>query len=336
MTFVCRETLSPSVMLGSVITLNEVYSSLSTRRRYEVFFIRLGLADGNGAWWFRYLLMNPGRNGCPEHAAGKPVQVWATWFPAAGVPQTFIQGFSLAQFQLSPRGQSPVHFAVADNVLDENSCRGRLQVDGHEVSWDLNYHSTFRVTLSSKGWIGFSRTPHSDAVFSGHIELDGRRFAGDPLGFGLQGHNCGYRHRTFWTWTHAYFPRPAGNPSTLEALVYDMPLGLVFRKAVLWHEGKAYVFRKLRVTQKNQADLQWTFDAAGQDGSHLEAAIDGRGRATHRLPYMKTDCFGSFEVANNSLANAVVRFQRPGGPAERLETTGGVVLEMGGQGHSLE
>src|ERR1019366_4240992 len=44
----------------------------------------------------------------------------------------------------------------------------------------------FRVTLSHKGWIGFSRTPHSDALFSGHITLDGRSFQGEPLGFGVQ------------------------------------------------------------------------------------------------------------------------------------------------------
>jgi hypothetical protein len=43
-----------------VRSLNEVYSSLSTRRRYEVWFLRLGLADNSSAWWFRYLLLNPG------------------------------------------------------------------------------------------------------------------------------------------------------------------------------------------------------------------------------------------------------------------------------------
>jgi hypothetical protein len=53
-----------------------------------------------------------------------------------------------------------------------------LQVDGHLISWDLHYNSTFRVSLSSKGWIGFSRTPHSDATLSGEIMLDGRRFVG--------------------------------------------------------------------------------------------------------------------------------------------------------------
>ena len=68
---------------------------------------------------------------------------------------------------------------------------------------------------------------HPDATFSGQIEFDGRVLSGDPLGFGVQGHNCGYRHRNFWTWTHAYFPRTGQPASTLEALRYEMPFGLV-------------------------------------------------------------------------------------------------------------
>jgi hypothetical protein len=49
---------------------------------------------GIGAWWFRYLLMNPGRGGCAGNPRGMPVQVWATWFPREGKPQSFIQKFS--------------------------------------------------------------------------------------------------------------------------------------------------------------------------------------------------------------------------------------------------
>ncbi|HKC70092.1 MAG TPA: hypothetical protein VKB60_00655, partial [Terriglobales bacterium] len=176
-------------------TLNQVYSSLAMKRRYEVWFVRLGLADDSGAWWFRYLLMNPGRCGCAGDPRGLPVQVWATWFPAGGKAQSWIQGFSLEGLKLSSRGRSPFHLAVAENAIAEDSCRGHLQVDGHEIAWDLRYASAFHTTLSHKGWIGFSRTPHSDAVFSGKITLDGRTFQGDPLGFGVQGHNCGYRHR---------------------------------------------------------------------------------------------------------------------------------------------
>ena len=311
-------------------TLNEVFSGLSVRRRYEVWFLRVGLADGSGAWWFRYMLMNPGREGCGGNPQGMPVQVWATWFPAGGKPESFIQGFPLQDLDISGRGRSPFHFRTGDNCIDEDSCVGSLDVDGHAISWNLRYRSTFRVTLSNKGWIGFSRTPHSDAVFTGQITLDGRKFGGEPLGFGVQGHNCGYRHRNFWTWTHAYFPRNGKSASTLEALVYEMPFGLVFRKAVLWHEGRQYVFRNLREREIDGEEFLWNFRCAARKGVHLEASVDGRGSSLHRLPYLKTDCTGSFEVTNNSLASASLLIQNAEGATEKLETATGAVLEMVG------
>lgn len=311
-------------------TLNEVFSTLAVRRRYEVWFLRVGLADGSGAWWFRYLLMNPGREGCAGNVRGMPVQIWATWFPLNGKPLSLIQGFSLDTLELSRRGRSPFYFGVNGNGIEEDCCRGALDLDGHKVSWNLQYRSTFRVTLSDKGWIGFSRSPHSDALFSGEITLDNRTFSSDPLGFGVQGHNCGYRHRSFWRWMHAYFPQDEGPASTFEALVYDMPLGLVFRKAVLWHEGSHRIFRNLRERDALSEGMQWNFRCSDRAGWHLDVAIDGGGPSLHRLPYVKTNCSGSFEVRNNSLARAQVLIQRPGKPAQRLETNTGAVLEMVG------
>lgn len=301
------------------------------RRRYEVWFLRMGLADGSGAWWFRYLLMNPGRGGCPGNPRGMPVQVWATWFPREGKPLSFIHGVPIERLDLSPRGRNPFHFRVEENQIEESSCRGDLAVDGHKISWDLHYRSTFRVTLSNKGWIGFSRSPHSDASFSGQIKLDDRSFEGDPLGFGVQGHNTGYRHRSFWIWTHAYFLRSDERlPTTFEALAYDMPLGLVFRKAVLWHNQEQRVFRNLRQSTNEVDEFAWNFRCSTKDGFQLEAVIEGAGPSIHRLPYVKTDCTGSFEVVNNSLARATLRLSPPGRPVEVLPTTTGAVLEMSG------
>jgi hypothetical protein len=314
-----------------VKTLNELYSSLSVRRRYEVWFLRLGLADGDGAWWFRYLLMNPGRGGCAGDPRGMPVQVWATWFPRDGKPQSFIQGFPMEGLDLSARKQNPFHFRIGNNEIGEDFCRGTLEVGGRAISWDLHYRSALHVTLSNKGWIGFSRTPHSDALFSGQITLDGRSFEGNPLGFGVQGHNCGYRHRNFWTWTHAHFPRSDARPSTLEALAYEMPFGLVFRKAVLWHDGKAYEFRNLQEIKRDPNGFVWNFRCSTKDGFQLQVTIDGAGPGIHRLPYLKTDCTGSFEVTNNSLAGAVLRLERCSRPVETLETNTGAVLEMVGR-----
>lgn len=311
-------------------TLNEVYSSLSTRRRYEVWFVRLGLSDGTGAWWFRYLLTNPGRNGCTSDSRTAPVQVWATWFPRDAKPRTFIQGYALKDLELSGRGDSEFYFRVGKNEIKQNSCKGMLDVEGHQIGWNVDFRSTFRVTLSNKGWIGFSRTPHSNARFSGEICLDGKPVTGDPLGFGLQGHNCGYRHRGFWKWAHAYLARPNGPATTFEALFYDMPFGMVFRKAVLWHESNRYVFKEFHPTAKNAESFAWNFSSEATSGWTVDAAFDGSGPSLHRLPYVKTDCSGTFEVTNNSLAKAFVRLKRPDGEIEELETQTGAVLETAG------
>jgi len=257
-----------------------------------------------------------------------PVQVWATWFPLEGKPQSFIQGFPLQELELSAPGQSPFHFRVGKNSIEENWCRGSLENEGRAISWELHYHSTFHVTLSSKGWIGFSKTPHSDALVSGQINLGRRSFAGDVLGFGVQGHNCGYKHRNLWSWAHAYFPRTEGPPSTLEALVYDMPFGLFFRKAVLWHNGEQRVFGNLQEVKRDAKNLQWEFRGATREGFQIEVALDGRGASVHHLPYMKTDCTGNFEVVNNSLARAELSMRLPDKPTEKLRTTLGAVLEM--------
>jgi hypothetical protein len=258
-----------------------------------------------------------------------PVQVWATWFSRDGKPQSFIQGFPLEGLELSSRGQSPFRLRSGNNEIGEDSCCGALNVDGHAISWDLHYRSTLSVMLSHKGWIGFSCSPHSDAVFSGRVTLDGREFRSAPLGFGLQGHNCGYRHRGFWRWAHAYFAQPNGDVSTLEALVYDMPLGLRFCKAVLWHEDKQYVLTNLN-ERFEPSRFGWNFRAAGKDGLEMEATFDGSGPSLHHLPYVKTDCSGRFEVRNNSLAKAILHLKRLGKTDETLQTSSGAVLEMGG------
>ena len=324
-------------------SLNAVFSTASMRRRYEVWFIRLGLADGSGAWWFRYLLMNLGRaarGGCPNYPGAEnelPVQIWAHWFPRGAEPAGTIGGSVADGLLLSRRRASPFHFKMGDEYwsgeITEDSCSGRIVGPWkHKVSWDLRYRSTFGTTLSDKGWIGFSRTPHSDAIFSGEITFNGQTWRGDPLGYGMQGHNCGFRHRHDWTWTHCIaLSADGGSPTSFEALEYEMPLGLRFRKAVLWHCGKEYAFPKMEPLRRNRRDMQWAFRCENRkENTSLVAVIDGSGVSAHQLAYLKTDCSGSFAVANNSFASATLEFNRPGHPSEQIHTDGGAVLEMVG------
>ena len=297
------------------------------RRRYEVWFVRCGLADGRGAWWFRYLLVNNIKIS-PELSPRRHFQVWATWFPRGATPQTFIVEMPEERLDLSARGQVPFHCRTAENGIEEGRCWGNLRADGHHISWNLRMHSHLGATLSDKGWIGFSRSPHSDAAFYGEIIFDGKKSSGEPLGFGVQGHNCGYRHRSYWRWMHAYFPQANGGSSSLEALVYDLPLGLVFRNAILWHRGKSAKVQKIKELKisRSSAHLHWSFSAQLDDGSPIEASIEGVAPGVHELPYTKTDGSGTFPVSNASVARAVVKL----GQNVTLETETGAVLEMGG------
>lgn len=314
--------------------LNRVYSNLETRRRYEVWFIKLALADGSGAWWFRYLLTNPGgarSGGCPDLGTS-PVEVWATWFPRDGAPESFIEGFPVAGLALSGP-DSALRFEVGANRLTHDSCRGRVTARGRTIAWNLRCRSTAGFVMSNVGWIGFSRTPHTDAVFEGEIEVDGVRISGQPLGYGLQGHNCGFRHRHLWTWAHGLHRHESGEMTSFEALEYEIAPWLYFRRGLLWHKGQLHRLKGFRTLERDRGRMAWRFSALDRrSGWRVETSFNGGGPSLHRLPYTRTDCAGAFEVSNNSLATGSLRIFPPGSSLMELPFNSGAVLEMvGGQ-----
>lgn len=112
--------------------------------------------------------------------------------------------------------------------------------------------------------------------------------------------------------------------------MYEMPLDLVFRKTVLWHEEREYIFRNVRETVDSRGEMKWEFECSSPTGLKLKASIDGSGLSVHRLAYLKTNCSGTFDVLNNSLARASLLIERRDGSSEKLETAAGAVLEMVG------
>lgn len=312
--------------------LNQVYSALTTRRRYEVWFLKMALADGSGAWWFRYLLTNPGRpggGGCADLGTA-PVEIWATWFPKDGPAESYIEGFPIEGLALSQPDQ-PLYLEHGFNRITHDSCHGLVRAKGRTIEWDLRYRSNAGFVMSNVGWIGFSRTPHTDAVFEGELTIDGQSIFGNPIGYGLQGHNCGFRHRHLWTWAHALHHHDSGASSTFEALEYEIAPGLFFRRALLWHFGSLYRLGGFRTGLRDRDTMRWNFNCRDRrSGVAVEAAFDGYGSSVHRLPYTRTDCSGTFEVSNNSLASAQVRILVPGNPETELKFNQGAVLEMVG------
>ncbi len=86
------------------------------------------------------------------------------------------------------------------------------------------------------------------------------------------------------------------------------------------------MFRALRGEKRDDKRFAWTFRCE-RGGTEIEVEFDGSGSSIHRLPYVKTDCSGTFEVRNNSLAKASLRIKHHAS-IEQLETETGAVLEM--------
>jgi hypothetical protein len=306
------------------------------KRRYEVWFLHLALADGSGSWWIRYLLLNLGRSyggGCAGQPRGEPVQIGVAWVPRGGPPENYVAGFPQGGLEVSERFQSPFAIEFSGNRMDENSCRGAFEVAGHRFSWDLHYRSTASYSMSDKGWIGFSHTPHANAVFSGRIRYDDRVWEKETLGYGMQGHHCGYRHRRFWTWAHVAVVSAAdGDLSSFEVVEHETLLRRRLHYARLWHEGKLFEFTKLEIIERTTDPFRWTVHCSRPEtGTTLVAIFDGTGTGTLRLPYPKTNCTGVFEVINNSLASAKLYFKRGEQPPIEFLAPGGAVLEMADQ-----
>jgi len=72
--------------------------------------------------------------------------------------------------------------------------------------------------LSDKGWIGFSRSPHSDADFCGEIIFDGKKIQRRTAGIRCTGAQLRIPPPQLLALDARYFPKPEGG-STLEALV---------------------------------------------------------------------------------------------------------------------
>jgi hypothetical protein len=108
-----------------------------------------------------------------------------------------------------------------------------------------------------------------------------------------------------------------------------MPFGLVFRRAVLWHDRQQHVLRSLIEEGKSAPSLKWAFRGSSRHGVQVRANFEGPDSSVHRLPYVKTDCSGTFPVVNNSLARVSLQVQC-GDNVEQLTSDTGAVLEMGG------
>ncbi len=164
-----------------------------------------------------------------------------------GEPRSFIQWFPLDRLSLQKTKSR------------RDVAGGNLLVHEHSISWNLRLSSQFGFVLSNKAWIGFSkflRTPMRPFPVS--FSSMGRFSVESRLRLACKSTTVD-TVTELRRWTRAYFLGTNGGPSTLEALVYELPLGMTFRKVVLWHPGKKIQLRKMNEPEIwcENACLKW-------------------------------------------------------------------------------
>jgi hypothetical protein len=141
--------------------MNVVYTARQMKRRYEVWFLRCGLADGRGAWWLRYLLLNLGRGGAARSHRPNLCKFGLPGSRAKASRRHSSKAIPPRALQLSSRRQLPFHLRIAESAIEEGTCWGEPQGGRARDFVEAAYHSQFGVVLSDKDGSVFRnrRTP---------------------------------------------------------------------------------------------------------------------------------------------------------------------------------
>jgi hypothetical protein len=188
-----HDPISPATGLVSAARFPGVRASAG---HYESYYLKACHPEGGLAVWIRYTVHKP-----PERP---PVgAVWFTLFDVAG-------GVSASKVRF------PLPRAGHDEYIAMNGCRfvpghvvGRAASAHQDATWELRYEGSepplrhlprpwmYRAPLPRTKLL----SPHPLALFSGRIELSGRRI--DMLGWpGMVGHNWGAEHPRRSIWIH--------------------------------------------------------------------------------------------------------------------------------------
>ena len=293
---------------------------------YESFYLRaVDPARPRSAWIRHTTHQRPGE--APSGA------VWCTLFDAeAGPPAAVKQTLS------SPTAPAGQWVAIGDSAFGPGGARGRAEAQGHTAEWDLELAgATEPLRHLPRDWMytaALPRTklesPQPDAVFSGRLEVDGRRV--EVAGWrGMAGHNWGAEHAEEWVWLHgvAFAEMPGA--------WLDLALGRVKVGRVLlpWIANGALELdgERLRLGGPRRARVH------AEPGA-CEVSVSGAGgvkvRLAVRAPREQTVAWtyadpggGEHHSLNCSLAELRLRVERPGHPPLELASAHGGVYELG-------
>jgi hypothetical protein len=248
---------------------------------------------------------------------------------------------AVKQREPDPRVPDQGWIAIGASAFGPAGARGRAQAEGHSATWELEMAGgAAPLSHLPRSWMYRAPLPRTklesplpDAVFSGRVEIDGRRL--EVAGWrGMAGHNWGAEHAEHWIWLHGVaFDEAPG-------IWLDVALGRVRVGGALlpWIANGALALDGTRLALGGPGRVRATHVRAHAGG--CQVTLPGRGVRVHvsvRAPREQTVAWvyadpggGEHHVANCSIAELRVRVERRGRPPLELASDHGGAYELGG------
>jgi hypothetical protein len=298
---------------------------------YESFYLKLTQPGGGRAAWIRHTV----------HKRPGEAATCALWFvlfdEQAPGPRATKRQFGAEELAAPPE----TYIQVADATLIDGRATGRVETPALDARWDLSFddeHEPFRhlprdflyrAPLPKTKFL----SPYPDAVFHGHLELDGERIDVEDWR-GMIGHNWGAEHAERWVWIQG-----SGFEGHSPEDYFDMAVGRItlggrttpwVGNAMLMLDGRAHRlggFGHIPSTEVSELPTAASFGLKGK-GVELTGSVSAP--AKDFVAWVYADPVGpEHNTLNCSICDLDLRVQLDGDSAETLKVRGAAAYEFG-------
>jgi len=298
---------------------------------YESFYLKLNRPGGGQGAWIRHTVhKRPGEE--PSCA------LWFVLFDSAAAgPRATKRQFGADELGVAP----DTYIQVADATLADGRATGRIESSALTAMWDLRFvdsHEPFhhlprgflyRSPLPKTKFL----SPYPDAIFDGHLELDGETIEVEGWR-GMVGHNWGAEHAERWVWVQG-----SGFEGRSPEDYFDMAVGRIkvagrttpwVGNAMLMLDGRPHRlggFGHIPSTEVSEEPTRARFELRGKD---VKVSGEVEAQAKDFVAWIYADPVGpEHNTLNCSISDLVLDVELDGGPAQRLIVRGAAAYEFG-------
>jgi hypothetical protein len=298
---------------------------------YESFYLKLTQPGGGRGAWIRHTV----------HKRPGEAATCALWFvlfdSSADEPLATKRQFGADELG----ADAQTYIRVADATLTDGRAVGRVETDAVDARWDLTFvdqHEPFhhlprdflyRAPLPKTKFL----SPYPDAVFNGHLELDGERIEVEAWR-GMVGHNWGAEHAERWVWIQG-----SGFEGRSPEDYFDMAVGRIkvggrttpwVGNGMLMLNGRAHRlggFGHIPSTQVEERPTSARFELRGKG---VEVSGEVHAAPKDFVAWIYADPVGpEHNTLNCSISDLELQVWLDGRAAETLTVKGAAAYEFG-------